>query len=159
MVLEGPAAMTRASNDAPGVGGPGTCGTPKAAEAEEAAAASSKPGDIHRIGGGTVENLRLKPAEAALVPPGISVLKAPTPREAAAQVRAAFPRAAGLHQAARTVGSTSEDAIRRAGFDVIPNPTRKLPNHHRIIHPDGVAGLTDQNLAKLAAVFTNTTGH
>jgi hypothetical protein len=29
--------------------------------------------DIHRIGGGSVENLRLKPREAALAVPGISV--------------------------------------------------------------------------------------
>jgi len=117
------------------------------------------PGDIHRIGGGNVENLRLKPAEAALEPPGISVLKAPTPGQAAAQMRAAFPKAKGLHEAAKTVGSTTEEAIRSAGFDMIANPTRKLPNHYRIIHPDGVAGFTDENLAKLAAVFTNTTGH
>jgi hypothetical protein len=106
-----------------------------------------------------VENLRLKPAEAALHPPGISVLKAPTPGEAAAQVRAAFPKAVGLQQAAGTVGSSTEDAIRGAGFDIIRNPTRKLPNHHRIIHPDGAAGFTDENLARLAAGFTNTTGH
>ncbi|MBV9126182.1 MAG: hypothetical protein JO112_22770 [Planctomycetes bacterium] len=135
----------------------------KAAQAEAAtipvAEASGMPGDIHRIGGGNVENLRLKPAEAALEPPGISVLKAPTPGQAAAQMRAAFPKAKGLHEAAKTVGSTTEEAIRSAGFDMIANPTRKLPNHYRIIHPDGVAGFTDENLAKLAAVFTNTTGH
>ncbi len=106
-----------------------------------------------------MENLRLKPAEAALNPPGISVLKAPTPGDAAAQVRAAFPTAKGLHQSAKTVGSTTEAAIRSAGFDIIPNPTTKLPNRHRIIHPDGVAGFTDENLARLAGVFTNTTGH
>lgn len=56
----------------------GNCAVTKSAQVEEAAA-SGKPGDIHRIGGGTVENLRLKPAEAVLEPPGISVLKAPTP--------------------------------------------------------------------------------
>jgi hypothetical protein len=134
------------------------------AAAEEAAvkpveAGGGKPGDIHRIGGGTVENLRLKPAEAALHPPGISVLKAPTPGEAAEQIRAAFPKAAGLHEAAKTVGTSSEELIRSAGFDIIANPTRRLPNHQRIIHPDGVGGFTDENLAKLAEVFTNTTGH
>jgi hypothetical protein len=106
-----------------------------------------------------VENLRLKPAEATLHPAGISVLKTPTPGEAATQVRAAFPKAAGLHVAANTVGSTTEEAIRGAGFDIFANPTGKLPSHHRIIHPDGVAGFTDENLARLAAGFTNTTGH
>jgi hypothetical protein len=67
--------------------------------------------------------------------------------------------AKGLHEAAKTVGTTSEELIRVAGFDIIPNPTRKLPNHHRIIHPDGVAGFTDENLERSSQVFTNTTGH
>ena len=115
--------------------------------------------DIHRIGGGSVENLRLKPAEAALAVPGISVTKNPTPGDAAAQMRAAFPRATALHEAAKTVGTTSEASIRTTGFDIIANPTNRLSNHHRIIHPDGAAGFTDENLAKLAEVFTNTTGH
>ena len=106
-----------------------------------------------------VENLRLKPPEAAVNPPGISVLKNPTPSEAATQMRAAFPKAAGLHQAAKTIGTTSEELIRSAGFDIIAKPTKKLPNHHRIIHPDGVAGFTDENLARLEQVFTNTSGY
>lgn len=115
--------------------------------------------DIHRIGGGTVDNLRLKPAEMGLDPPGISVLKSPTPGEAASQLRKTFPRAMQLHEDAETVGSTTEELIRIAGFDIIPNPTRKLPNHYRIIHPDGAAGFTDENLARLADAFTTTTGH
>src|SRR5262245_12266958 len=93
--------------------------------------------DIHRIGGGSMENLRLKPREARLNPPGISVLKAPSPGEVARQIREAFPDAAELHDAAKVIGSTSVERIRSAGFDIIPNPTRKLPNHHRLIHPDG----------------------
>lgn len=121
--------------------------------------ASGTLGDIHRIGGSIAENLRLKPAEATLDPPGISVLKAPTPGAAAEQIRAVFPRAKGLHEASKTVGSTTEEAIRSVGFEIIPNPTRKLPNHYRIIHPEGVAGFTDENLARLAEVFTNTTGN
>jgi hypothetical protein len=116
-------------------------------------------GDIHRIGGGDVANLRLKPTEAQLNPPGISVLKAPSPGDAASQIRQAFPQASALHQAARTVGSTTEALIRSVGFDIIPNPSRKLPNHHRIMHPAGAAGFSDANLARLAKVFTNTTGH
>jgi hypothetical protein len=146
------------------VGGAG-CGVPKAAEAEAAAAAeaipvgATKAGNIHRIGGGTVENLRLKPAEEKLTPPGISVLKFDTPGEAAAAMRAAFPKAKGLHEAAKTVGSTTEEAIRSVGFDIIPDKTNTFPTHHRVIHPDGVAGFNDTNLAKLAEVFVNTTGH
>ena len=116
-------------------------------------------GDLHRIGAGGVENLRLKPQEAALTPPGISLLQAPSPREAARQLREAFPAADGLHEAAQVIGSTTVDNIRGAGFDVIPNPTKKLPNHYRLIHPDGVAGFNDENLARLSAVFTETSGH
>ena len=51
---------------------------------------------------------------------------------------------------------TTEDAIRGAGFDVMPDPTRRFPNHHRIIHPEGAAGFTDENLARLSEAFTDT---
>lgn len=119
-------------------------------------AASGSEGDIHRIGGGSVENLRLKPQEAQLNPPGISVLKAPIPSEAADQIRAAFPRAVDLHEAAKIVGTTTAEKIRAAGFDLLPYPTRKLPNHHRLIQPDGAAGFSDENLQKLSETFTDT---
>lgn len=115
--------------------------------------------DIHRIGGGGIDNLRLKPKEAALEQPGISVLKAASPTEAAQQIRSAFPKAQALHKAAGTVGSTHEELIRVAGFDVVPFPSATLPNHHRIVHADGAAGFHDDNLAKLAEVFQNTSGH
>jgi hypothetical protein len=115
--------------------------------------------DIHRIGGASVENLRLKPQEAVLDIPGISVLKAASPADAARQMRATFPRAKPLHEAAKTVGSTSEELIRSAGFDIIPMPSKSLPNHYRLIHPAGLAGFSDANLAQLAQVFVNTTGH
>lgn len=116
-------------------------------------------GDIHRIGGGTVDNLRLKPAEQVLDPPGISVLQAPTPGDAARQIRAAFPRGLVMQALASTVGTTTEELIRSVGFDLMPNPTAKFPNHSRIIHPEGATGFSDENLEKLAQVFTNTTGH
>ena len=74
-------------------------------------------------------------------------------------MREAFPKAKSLHEAAHTVGSSSEKLIRGTGFDVIPVPSATLPNHHRIIHPEGAAGFSDQNLARLAEVFVNTTGH
>lgn len=115
-------------------------------------------GDIHRIGGASIENLRLKPNEAKFNPPGISVLKSPTPGEAAAEMRAAYPNATRLHEAAKTVGTSTTEAIRNAGFDVIPIPSKRLPNHFRLIHPEGTAGFTDENLERLAQVFTNTTG-
>ena len=115
--------------------------------------------DVHRIGGSSVENLRLKPREATLNLPGISLLHAQSPREAARQIREAFPAADELHEAAQVIGSTTVDKIRSAGFDVIPNPTKRLPNHYRLIHPDGVAGFNDENLGRLSAVFTETSGH
>ncbi len=117
---------------------------------------SSAP-DIHRIGGASVENLRLKPREAGLAPPGISVIKSPSPGGAAEEMRAGYPRATALHELSKTVGSASEKAIRFAGFDVIPTPSAALPNHHRIIHPEGAAGFVDANLAKLADAFRTTT--
>jgi hypothetical protein len=115
--------------------------------------------DMHRIGGSSVENLRLKPREATLHPPGISLLRAPSPQEAARQIREAFPAANELHAAAQVIGSTTIEKIRRAGFDVIPNPTKRLPNHYRLVYPDGIAGFNDANLARLSAVFTETSGH
>jgi hypothetical protein len=57
------------------------------------------------------------------------------------------------------VASTSVEKIRSTAFDIIANPTRRLPNHYRIIHPDGADGFTDGNLQKLAEVFITTTGY
>ena len=114
-------------------------------------------GHIHRIGGGSVENLRLKPREAALDLPGISVIKASTTDSASREIRAGLPRAKKLHEQAKTIGTASEEAIRSVGFDIIPAPSAALPNHHRIIHPDGVAGFNEANLARLAEVFVDTT--
>lgn len=121
--------------------------------------AETTVGDMHRIGGSHVDNLRLKPREAMLHPPGISLLRATSPGEAARQIRAAFPLADALHEVAQVIGSTTVDNIRQAGFDVLPNPTKKLPNHYRLIHPEGVAGFNDANLARLSAVFIETSGH
>jgi len=138
-----------------GLGGDSGIAKP-AANPQATASPAGAVGDIHRIGGGRVENLRLKPAESDLDPPGISVLKAGAPADAAEQVKAAFPNAAKLREAARTVGSTTEEAIRGAGFDVVRDPTRKFPNHHRMIHPQGVAGFVDEDLARLSEAFTDT---
>lgn len=121
--------------------------------------ATTEVDDIHRIGGGRVENLRLKAREAQLNPPGISVLKAASAAEAVRQIREAFPDAEALGQAAQVVGSTSVERIRSTDFDIIANPTRKLPNHHRIVHPDGAAGFNDENLQRLSSVFRNTSGY
>lgn len=125
---------------------------------EVAVPAASKR-NVHRIGGASVENLRLKPRESTLIPPGISVIKTPTPDEAAQEIRTGLPKAKNLHEQAKTIGSASEESIRGAGFDVVPAPSAVLPNHHRIIHPDGEAGFNDANLARLAEAFVNTTGH
>jgi hypothetical protein len=113
----------------------------------------------HRIGGGEVENLRLKPTEAKLKPPGFSVLMAATAAEAAAQMRAAYPKQARLIAATGTIGSTTAELISGAGFDLLSVPSKAFPNNHfRVIHPEGLAGFTDENLLRLSTVFTNTTG-
>ena len=88
--------------------------------------------------------------------PGFSVLQADTPEEAAIQMIDAFPGAARLLKKAEIVGSTSLELIQGAGFDLMPDPTRKFPNHHRIVHRDGLAGFTEENLSKLSAAFYNT---
>ena len=106
-----------------------------------------------------MENLRLKPREATLNPPGISLLQAPSPEEAARQMREAFPAAEALHEAAQVIASTTVDKIRQAGFDVLPNPTKRLPQHYRLIHPEGGAGFNDVNLRRLSAAFIETSGH
>jgi hypothetical protein len=111
---------------------------------------------VHRIGGGAIDNLRLKPAEKALSPPGISVLSGGSAEEAAEQMRQAFPdphKFARLHELANTVGSAAAGAVRAAGFEVIADPSAKFPNHARITHPDGVAGFSDANLERLAKAF------
>jgi hypothetical protein len=56
------------------------------------------------------------------------------------------------------VGTATAAAIRAAGFEVLPDPTARLPNHGRLVHPGGLAGFTDENLARLAQAFQNTTG-
>jgi hypothetical protein len=114
---------------------------------------------FHRIGGAGIENLRLKPKDAGLSPPGISVIQAPTPAAAAEEMRTGYPNAGNLYEQAKTIGSASVQAIEQAGFQVIPKRSRRLPNHHRIIHPNGAAGFNDENLARLAEAFITTTGH
>jgi len=127
-----------------------TAGEPSAAPPETVA---------HRIGGGAVANLRLKPREATLTPPGMSVLLRGTPAQAAEQMRQAFPdpnKYARIHEASKTVGSATIDSITKAGFGVIADPSAKFPNHARITHPDGVAGFSDANLERLSKVLQDT---
>lgn len=121
-------------------------------------AQASLPDDIlvHRVGGGSVTNLLLKSSEATLNPPGISMLLSGTAREAAEAMRRQFPRKAPRGRT--TVGSTTVGQIRAAGFDVIMNATPRFPQHARLIHPQGVAGFTDDNLKRLAQCFQDHTG-
>jgi hypothetical protein len=113
---------------------------------------------VHRVGGGNVANLRLSLLDAQQMPPGISVLLHGTPQEAAAQMRRAFPGSRKWRETAQTVGTTTAAAIREAGFDVVPDPTTRFPNHTRLIHPQGVAGFTDEHLVTLAATFRDAVG-
>ena len=114
---------------------------------------------IHRIGGGDVENLELKPGERKLNPPGISSLQGGRPCDAAADMRRVFPKATKLQEQSKTVGTATAADIRAAGFDVIHDPTGNFPNHARIIHPDGAAGFTPENLAKLSNSLNNSSNN
>ena len=113
---------------------------------------------VHRVGGGKLANLRLSPLDQKQTPPGISVLLDGTPQEAAAQMRQAFPNSRKWLDAAGTVGTTTAEAVRQAGFEIVPDPTARFRSHARLIHPDGVAGFSDVNLGALARAFDDTTG-
>jgi hypothetical protein len=113
---------------------------------------------VHRVGGGSLGNLRLSSLDHQLTPPGFSVLLGRTPQEAAAQMRGAFPHSRKWRSTAQTVGTTTAAALRAAGFEIVPDQTSRFPNHARVIHPDGIAGFTDANLARLAQAFRETTG-
>jgi hypothetical protein len=102
--------------------------------------------------------LRLSVVDRRETPPGISVLLAVTPQQAAAQMRQAFPGSRKWQATAQTVGSSTAEAVRQAGFEIVPDPTSRFPNHARLIHPAGVAGFSDANLAVLSAAFQDTTG-
>jgi hypothetical protein len=56
------------------------------------------------------------------------------------------------------VGTTTAEAIRQAGFEIVPHPTSRFPNHARLIHPNGEGGFSEENLAALSKAFSNTTG-
>ena len=111
---------------------------------------------VHRIGGSEILNLRLKPKEALLNPPGISVILRGTPNDAAEQVRVAFPHATRLLESAARVGTATMATIRNSGFDVISQPTRHFANHARLIHPDGLNGFSDAKLMLLSQAFQDT---
>ena len=113
---------------------------------------------VHRVGGGSVANLRLSPLDQRQTPPGISVLLGGTPQKAAAQMRQAFPNSRKWRERAHTVGTTTAAAVRQAGFEIVPDPTTRFPNHARLIHPSGAAGFTDANLEMLAQTFQDTEG-
>ena len=111
---------------------------------------------VHRVGGAAVANLRLKPAEERLTPPGISLQVGGTPGESADRIRAVY-RSSRKWAAPMDVGTATVGAIRAAGFDVIADPTPNFPFHARLIHPNGLAGFTDADLARLATVFVTFT--
>jgi hypothetical protein len=117
------------------------------------------PLDCHRIGGGAAANPALRPAEAALDPPGISVLMGGTPAEAAADMRRVFGPISSLGKKARVVGTAELEQVREMGFDVIPDSTTNFPDHGRLIHPtQGAAGFTRENLDNRSRIFADTTG-
>jgi hypothetical protein len=119
------------------------------------------PPDVvcHRIGGGESSNLHLRPIEESLDPPGISVFIGGAPSRAASDIRRVFGSRSSLGKKAATVGTATIADIQVVGFDVIEDASNHFPNHGRLIRPnEGVAGFTQENLEKLAAVFVNHTG-
>lgn len=113
---------------------------------------------VHRVGGADVANLRLKPGEAVLTPPGVSTLTGGDAQSAAAAMRRVYSKARKW-KVSLSMGTATAAAIRAAGFDVIADPTPNFPNHARVVHPNGVAGFIDANLQQLAAAFVITHGH
>jgi hypothetical protein len=73
-------------------------------------------------------------------------------------MRQAFPRSRKWRQTAQTVGTTTAAALRQVGFEVVPDPTSRFPNHARLIHPQGAAGFMDAQLEALAQPFHDTLG-
>jgi RHS repeat-associated protein len=110
---------------------------------------------LHRMGGGQANNLKLRNAEKKLDPPGISLLLAETPEQAAAQVRAAFDPTSKIVLDSHIVGSTTLEAIQATGFDAVPDP-RYFRNHWRLIHPNGIGGFSLENRQTLSKAFFNT---
>jgi hypothetical protein len=106
---------------------------------------------LFRIGGSKPSNLKLSGIEKTLTPPGKSLLISTDAQSAAAQ----FRTVTGRNDFSIT-GKISLAGVREAGFGVISNPTRRLPNHARLIHPLGVAGFASlENRQRLSANFTN----
>ena len=103
--------------------------------------------DLHSIGGGEVDNLKLKPKELEMDEPGISFLKNETPQAAANQMRKEFPR---MMEGVNEVGSTNADLVRQAGFEIKADATRRFPNHYKLTHPDGASGFNQANLQELS---------
>lgn len=73
-------------------------------------------------------------------------------------MRAAFPNSRKWRSIAQTVGTTTAALIRKAGFEIVSDPTGRFSNHARLIHFDGHEGFEDKNLERLTQVFQNVTG-
>ncbi|MEN7547382.1 RHS repeat-associated core domain-containing protein [Rapidithrix thailandica] len=106
---------------------------------------------IFRIG----SSVDLKPAEAALKPAGISVIRASSAEEAGQIMKKAFPKATNLHKVIDSgdIMEATVDNIRKVGYDVVENPTNKFGDAHaRLIHPEG-ADTFDRDTGKLKKAF------
>jgi len=112
---------------------------------------------VHRAGGSST--IALSARDAALDPPGFSVLIGGTPEQTAAAFRCVFGPKSTMAHLVMVVGTAEVAKIRHLGFDVIAKPTNNFPNHGRVIHPTlGAVGFTPTNLAGLAKVFTDKSG-
>ncbi len=111
---------------------------------------------VHRIGGASVKALTLSARDCSADPPGLSVLLYESALDASRRMLREFGELKKWRRFGRIVCTTTAAEIYASGYGVIEFPTHSLPNHGRIIHGDGIAGFTEENLRRLSALFTTT---
>ena len=111
---------------------------------------------VHRIGGASIENLRLNERDRTAIPPGLSVLLGGSALDASEQMRRVFGSSKKWKRLADRVASSTALEIASAGFLVIEATTHSLPNHGRIVHSLGLEAFDEVGLSKLAVVFRGT---
>lgn len=113
---------------------------------------------LFRVGGGAPSNLKLKPRERDLNPPGISFLAGFDAKSVALQFKAVMLARGQIKAAAQAtiMGRIPIQSAFKHGFTPMVNPTAAFPNHIRLTHRMGVEGFSNLlNRQKLSQEFTN----
>ena len=108
---------------------------------------------VHRIGGATLDRLRPNAIDRLAIPPGISVLLYEPAEEASQRMKLEYGDSKKWKKLAGIVATSTAARIAATGFSVIEAPTHTFPNHGRIIHPEGIAAFTGDNLERLSEAF------